>query len=313
MPGVSSPPASRMAMEVAQQPATLLAAMARNHDALGVLRASLPGRVRLLGHGSSAHAARFGAMVLEARRQVQADVVPPPDVGGGVAVHLPGDLVIALSQSGETPTLVAAAARARRAGSRLVAVTNSPGSTLSRLSEVTLSCEAGVEEAVPATKSFLAQAALLLALAAGTEVVVELAGAVTALLADPPALVLRPRVIAGARAAAPIAGEVALKFAEAAGHGVVAVDAAEALHGAAAAGGVLLILAPGPDGNVEQLSAQPGAVTFIPGPGLKGTGDPDADALLLAVVGQLLALNLAAAEGRDPDRPPGMRKVTRSF
>ena len=313
MPGVTLPGGSQMAVEVREQPAVLRASAKHNRADIESLSAGMPGRVRLLGHGSSAHAARFGAQVLEARRGIQADVVPPPDATGGSAVYRPGELVIALSQSGETPTLVSAVRRAVAAGARVVAITNVPGSELSRVADLTLGCEAGVERAVPATKSFLSQAALLLALAAGVGSMNAVAAAIDELLADPPADVVRPRLIAGARSAAPIAGEVALKFAEAAGLSVAAVDAAEALHGATAAGEEVLVLAPAMDGNVQRLAALPRVRVLLPGDALPSTGDPDADALVLAVVGQLLALNLAVDKDRDPDRPPGLRKVTRSY
>lgn len=309
-----APAVTAMWREMQEQPEVLRRAIEHNHATLERTRRLTPSRVQLVGHGSSRHAARFGAMLLEAVLGWQASVAPAPDQDGGPARFAAGELVIALSQSGETPSVVAAARRAVRAGARLVTVTNNATSALAGCGGEVLGCAAGAETAIPATKSFLAEAGLLLALARGDRPVLQAAAAAERLLGDPPGLVVRPRLVAGAGLVAPIAAEVALKFAEAAGHLAAACDAAEALHGpVTASDGALLILASRRDGNVEALARVPGAVALVASEALPGTGDPAADALVLAVAGQVLAHNLALADGRDPDHPPGLSKVTHSF
>jgi glucosamine--fructose-6-phosphate aminotransferase (isomerizing) len=69
----------------------------------------------------------------------------------------PGDVVIAVSQSGETADTIASAREAQSQGATVVAVTNVVGSTISRLAEATLYTRAGPEIAVASTKAFVGQ------------------------------------------------------------------------------------------------------------------------------------------------------------
>jgi glucosamine--fructose-6-phosphate aminotransferase (isomerizing) len=79
--------------------------------------------------------------------------------------------VLMLSQSGETTDTLAALREAARRGHPTIAVTNVHGSTMAREASVDLATSAGVELAIPATKSFTAQLALIniLALLAARE------------------------------------------------------------------------------------------------------------------------------------------------
>jgi glutamine---fructose-6-phosphate transaminase (isomerizing) len=79
--------------------------------------------------------------------------------------------VLVLSQSGETADTLAALREAARRGHPTIAVTNVHGSTMAREASVDLATLAGVELAIPATKSFTAQLALIniLALLAARE------------------------------------------------------------------------------------------------------------------------------------------------
>jgi glucosamine--fructose-6-phosphate aminotransferase (isomerizing) len=73
--------------------------------------------------------------------------------------------VLVLSQSGETADTLAALREAARRGHPTIAVTNVHGSTMSREATVELDTLAGVELAIPATKSFTTQLTLMLLLA----------------------------------------------------------------------------------------------------------------------------------------------------
>jgi glucosamine--fructose-6-phosphate aminotransferase (isomerizing) len=73
--------------------------------------------------------------------------------------------VLVLSQSGETADTLAALREAARRGHPTIAVTNVHGSTMAREATVELDTLAGVEMAIPATKSFTTQLTLMLALA----------------------------------------------------------------------------------------------------------------------------------------------------
>ena len=80
--------------------------------------------------------------------------------------------MLALSQSGRTPDVLEYVERARASGALTVALTNEPGSELAAAAEAVLPLDAGSEQAVAATKTYLNQIAALLLLAAhvaGTE------------------------------------------------------------------------------------------------------------------------------------------------
>lgn len=68
----------------------------------------------------------------------------------------PGTLTVAISQSGETADTLAAARLAKKKGSRLLALTNVVGSTLSRAADDVLYTRAGPEISVASTKAYMA-------------------------------------------------------------------------------------------------------------------------------------------------------------
>jgi len=70
-------------------------------------------------------------------------------------------LVIALSQSGETIDTISSVTQAKIKGAKLMSITNSVGSSLSRMADQSLLLEAGPERAVASTKAYTAKIALL--------------------------------------------------------------------------------------------------------------------------------------------------------
>jgi len=103
----------------------------------------------------------------------------------------PESLLIAASQSGETMDTLEAVRAAKRHGSKVVALTNVLGSSLTRLADETLMLNCGPEKAVLATKSYTAKLALFLLLAyqlngklsEGREVLAETAKGISDLVA----------------------------------------------------------------------------------------------------------------------------------
>ena len=77
----------------------------------------------------------------------------------------PESLIVAISQSGETADVLEAVEAAKKAGSRVLALVNTPHSTLAREADVSLLLRAGPERAVASTKASTSQLALLLLLA----------------------------------------------------------------------------------------------------------------------------------------------------
>lgn len=118
-------------------------------------------RVILTGCGTAYHAAMLGKRYIESFSRIPAEVetagefrYKQPILGGQT-------VVFAISQSGETADTVEAARLAKALGSRVIAVTNSLRSELTRTSDVVVPVAAGPEICVAATKSYTGQVAAL--------------------------------------------------------------------------------------------------------------------------------------------------------
>lgn len=130
------------------------------------------GRVHLTGIGKASHVARYGAALLSSTGTPASFLDPVEAVHGASGQVVRGDVVIAISNSGETEELTATIALARALGARVVAVTGAPGSWLGRHADVTLDAfvarEGGGLGLAPRA-SVAAQSLLLGALAATLE------------------------------------------------------------------------------------------------------------------------------------------------
>ena len=118
-------------------------------------------RIVIVACGTSYHAGLVGRYAIEewARVPVEMDIASEyryrnPVVG-------PGDLVIGITQSGETADTLAAMRLARDAGATVLAVTNIMGSQATRDADAVLYTRAGLEIGVAATKTFVAQVAAM--------------------------------------------------------------------------------------------------------------------------------------------------------
>jgi glutamine---fructose-6-phosphate transaminase (isomerizing) len=118
-------------------------------------------RIVILACGTSYHAALVGRYAIEqwARVPVEMDIASEyryrnPIVG-------PDDLVIGISQSGETADTLAAMRLARSRGAHVLAITNILGSQMTREADGVLYTRAGLEIGVAATKTFVAQVAAI--------------------------------------------------------------------------------------------------------------------------------------------------------
>src|SRR3990170_2399354 len=83
----------------------------------------------------------------------------------GAEIDLRGSCIVALSQSGETPDVLAYVERARARGALTIAITNDPDSALGEAAEAVLPLAAGPERSIAATKTYTAQVAALALLA----------------------------------------------------------------------------------------------------------------------------------------------------
>ena len=123
------------------------------------------GRVYFVACGTSAHAAMAGRYWIEQLARVPATVEIGSEVRYRDPVFLPTDLVVAVSQSGETLDTMAAVKAAKAQGAHVVAVANVLDSAIPRASDGSLYTHAGPEIGVASTKCFTTQLAALLMLA----------------------------------------------------------------------------------------------------------------------------------------------------
>ncbi len=106
------------------------------------------GRVVVSGIGKSGHVARKIAATMASTGTPAFFVHPAEASHGDLGMITPQDVVIALSYSGESAELVAIVPLLKRQGTRLIAITGAPGSSLARHADVHL--DSGVErEACP--------------------------------------------------------------------------------------------------------------------------------------------------------------------
>ena len=106
------------------------------------------GRVIVTGMGKSGIIARKIAATLSSTGTAATFLHPAEALHGDLGIVQPGDVVIALSSSGETEELVRLLEAIRRIGAKLISITGNPASTLGQASDVTLSCRVE-EEACP--------------------------------------------------------------------------------------------------------------------------------------------------------------------
>ena len=118
-------------------------------------------RVVIVACGTSYHAGLVGRYAIEwwARRPVEMDIASEFRYRNPVLSER--DLVIGISQSGETADTLAAMRLAREKGAKVLAITNIMGSQATRDADGVLFTRAGLEIGVAATKTFVAQVAAM--------------------------------------------------------------------------------------------------------------------------------------------------------
>jgi glucosamine--fructose-6-phosphate aminotransferase (isomerizing) len=118
-------------------------------------------RITIVACGTSYHAGLVGRYAIEEWARVPVDM----DIASEYRYRNPvvgeGDLVIGISQSGETLDTLAAMRLARSRGAKVLAITNIMGSQATRDADGVLFTRAGIEIGVAATKTFVAQVAAM--------------------------------------------------------------------------------------------------------------------------------------------------------
>jgi glucosamine--fructose-6-phosphate aminotransferase (isomerizing) len=123
------------------------------------------GRVYFIACGTSSHAAMAGRYWVEQLAKIPAVVEIGSEVRYREPVFLPTDLIVAVSQSGETLDTLAAVKAAKASGAYSLSVANVVDSAIPRVCDGTLYTHAGPEIGVASTKCFTTQLAALLLLA----------------------------------------------------------------------------------------------------------------------------------------------------
>lgn len=308
-----------------------------------------PTWVMIVGRGTSDHAAVYGRYLVETQLGLPAGLAAPSvTTVYDAPLRWHDGLVIAISQSGRSDDLIAVMERARRGGALTISITNDPDAPLAAACEWPLDCHAGPELAVPATKTYVAELAVMAALVAAVRPDAPLAAALPRLgEALRAAIDAAAGWLADGRVAAPFAAsdralvvsrgynlatalEIALKLKETSAIFAEAYSSADFAHGPITlAGPEIPILAIRPDGpmgaSIDEwltVAAERGSqVTLVGGAEVAGRAGAlslpldlpeELTPLPYAVPCQLLVESIALRRGIDPDAPSGLRKVTRT-
>lgn len=116
-------------------------------------------KVIMIGCGTASYAGQVARYAIEHWCRVPVEVELSSEFRYRDPVIGEKTLVVAISQSGETMDTIQAIRHAREQGAKVVAIVNTPGSTISRESDAVILTHAGPEIAVASTKAFTAQVA----------------------------------------------------------------------------------------------------------------------------------------------------------
>ena len=330
-----------MARETGETPAVVERQLRANHGALAELASRLrrepPPVVVTCARGSSDHAATYGKYLIETLLGVPvASAAPSVASIYDSPLQARGALVIAISQSGRSPDLLATVDAYREAGAHIAALVNDAGSPLAQTADTLLPLHAGPELAVAATKSCIAAMAGLAAVAAAwscDEGLLNALAGLPAMLEEALALdwtaaagVLRPArqmFVLGRGYSFGIAQEAALKLKETCAIQAEPFSSAEVRHGPMRVidqGFPVLAFATSDMAGADVASTarefgQWGAVPLVAGQGgvlpiVSGHAALEPIAMLASFY--RLAEQLSVELGMNPDAPPGLAKVTKT-
>jgi glucosamine--fructose-6-phosphate aminotransferase (isomerizing) len=122
-------------------------------------------RLIIISCGTSWHAGLIGEYLIEEYAKIPVEVEYASEFRYRKPVIRKGDIVLAISQSGETADTLAAVEMAKEAGATILGICNVTGSTLSRVTEAGVYTHAGTEIGVASTKAFSAQVTVMIMLA----------------------------------------------------------------------------------------------------------------------------------------------------
>lgn len=333
---------SFMSEEAREAPAAVARFLDRNAGALTSLgerlRRNTPPMIISSARGSSDHAASYFKYLTEISLGIPVASLGPSVVSVyGASLKVRGALCVTISQSGQSPDIVALQEEARKSGALTVALVNVEDSPVARSADICLPLQAGQEQSVAATKSFIAALAACAALVAHWRAD---AASIAALNGLPEKLheacdVDWPEFrqlgekadslyVVGRGPSLPIAAELALKLKETCALHAEAYSLAEVMHGPLellGKGFPVLALVPEDAARPASLSAigrmrGTGAnVVSIGGGGLDyvPAGHGFLDPISMVQTAYIAIDQLARMRGRDPDKPLLLKKVTETL
>ena len=334
-----------MASEIAETPKVFTAILNKMQAFDSVKNVLLEEKIQsvlILARGTSDNAAHYLKYLIETQIGLPVGLTSPSSVTVyNAELKYANTLIVAISQSGQSPDLVKFATAARQANAYVIAMTNDDKSPLATIAHNHFSLLAGPELAVAATKSYNAQLLISYLLVAswtgkkvnGEQLISEatrIAGTAD-LVSKAVATASRDKevVILGRGFAYPNAREAALKIQETCKISVQGLSTADYLHGPISAltpDTQVFIVAPShmPASSITEATTKirkTSSRIFWIGNG----GTPQGDDIVLAgshcddeitstlvdaMVLQRFALEFAVASGYDPDAPEGLSKVT---
>ncbi|HZB94508.1 MAG TPA: SIS domain-containing protein [Herpetosiphonaceae bacterium] len=341
--------ASLLDSEIHSQPEVLARLLERETPRVGRIVAQLPAfsYALIAARGTSDHAAAYAKYAWAALAGYPVALATP-------ALHtlynrpprMDGALVVGVSQSGQSPDIVAVLEEAKRQGRPTLAITNDGASPLASAADHVVELHAGAERSVAATKTYTAQLTVMALLAtalsgSGQDELKGLPGAVAATLSGAAGVAQRAEryrymeqcVVVGRGYNLATAFELALKLKELTYIMSTAYSSADFRHGPIAAvydGLPVILVMPGGatfedmrnlaqelqarDAELVIISEAEAAQSLATTPLPLAASVPEWLSPITAIVpGQLLALHLALAKGLDPDAPRGLKKVTRTL
>lgn len=335
--------------EIHEQPAVLTRLLMAEQDTAMALAAEIRRRqvdhVVIAARGSSDNAGRYAQYLLAAANGLPVGLATPSLFTVYAAPPRFGNaLVLGISQSGQSPDIVAVLAEARRQGALTAAITNAPGSDLAQTADFVLRLHAGEERAIAATKTYTASLAAIALLSVALdgdhgrrEALEQLPGVVAQALALAGVDRVAERyrymsacVVIGRGFNYCTAFELALKLKELTYTVAEPYSSADFRHGPLALvseGFPMIVVAPSGKMLPEMvdfmvtarsrgaellvISDHPEALALARVPLALPIGAPEWLSPLLTVLpGQLFAMHLAHARDLDVDHPRGLRKVT---
>ena len=338
---------TKMRREIDEIPDVVERMLVRSADAISeaaeAFRAADPGYVVTVARGSSDHAAHFLKIACEIELGLLgASVGPSLSTLYGVTPKVPNAVSLSISQSGQSPDIVAMTEALQRGGATTIAFVNTLPSPLAASADYVIDLSAGPEHSVAATKSFVCSVVAGLAIIAQLSPSTALTQALDrfpdrlreSLACDWSGMeqVLqdaRSVFVLGRGPTLAIANEVALKFKETCGVHAEAYSAAEVMHGPVElvepAFPVLAIAARDRAetsivDSADALAAR-GASVFVTSALCKNArslpvpdgGHPLLNALLPITPYYGMIEALSRRLGRDPDRPEHLKKVTETL